>query len=221
MYVGMMLDPYAVRKLLPRVVVAVIAIQLSWELCQFLIGLANDVGVGIRDILLQPFGGPGNLDLNSILTELNPAWAAASQPLLLLALFGGVILGAVFLPGVFVLALSLFIGVFMAFAVLLFRNALIIALGLFVPIALLLWILPGQSTQRYWKFWSDNFTKLLLLFPLLMIIIYTGRIFAWIVADSGKAGFIDYLVVLVAYFAPYFIIFKAYKWGGGILSTAG
>ncbi|MBI4034314.1 hypothetical protein HY380_00275 [Candidatus Saccharibacteria bacterium] len=219
-------EAYTVKKALPRLVVAVILMQISWDLGKWLITLANDVGLGIKELMLAPFGTGGDLDLNSILSRLDSSWAGVSQVLLPTLLVGGVIVTAVALPGAMVMAFGLFIGVFMALAMLLFRNVLIVSLMIFAPLAFLIWVFPSNGAQRMWKFWTGNFSKLLMFFPLLIAIIYSGRIFAWIVADQGggsgnTAGFIDYLMVLVAYFGPYFVIFKAYKWGGGLLNMAG
>jgi hypothetical protein len=122
------------------------------------------------------------------------------------------------LPGILLLIFTLFLSVLVALATLLFRNALIIALVIFSPLALIAWVLPG--TQKYWKYWTDNFMKLLLLFPLMITIIWTGRIFAYIAGGLGAPGFLDLLAVLVGFFAPYFIIFKAFKWGGSALAAA-
>ncbi|MEX2006677.1 MAG: hypothetical protein WD877_00650 [Candidatus Saccharimonadales bacterium] len=217
-------EAYTVRKMLPRIVIAVVALQLSWEICQWFIAVANDLGNGVRQLLTAPFGGAENMDLNNILHKLDSkTWELGSQLIIPALLVGGVIVSFVALPGAFVLAFSLFIGVFAALAVLLFRNVLIMALTLFAPLAIIAWVLSG--TQNYWKLWKDNFLKLLMLFPLIMAIIYTGRIFAGITAEAAgnnqTAGPIDYMIILVAYFGPYFIIFKAYKWGGSLLSGGG
>lgn len=214
---GNFLDAYTVKKLLPRLVIAVIAMQISWEICRLIILLANDVGKGLTDILTLPFNGAGNLDLNSILHRLDPKWALGTQFIIPALLVGTVMISGLTVVGILFLALSLFASVCIGLAMLLFRNVLIVALVIFAPIAFMAWTLSG--TQNYWKLWKDNFTKLLMLFPLLVAIIYTGRIFAWIAAGSGHAGLIDYVTVIIAFFAPYTIIPKAYKWGGGLLSS--
>lgn len=230
---GQLFDAYTIRKLLPRLVIAVIAMQLSWEICKYLITLANDAGQSIAQILTAPFGTGGNVDLNSILHRLNPGWSLASQAIIPALLVSAEILAFVSLGGSLVIVFGLFVGVIMALMMLLFRNVLIVALVMFSPVAFLLWTLPGQGMQKYWKLWSDNFTKLLMLFPLVIALIYSGRIFAWVIAGTNhratgdglplvtNAGFIDYITILVAYFAPYFIVFKAYKWGGSLYSAAG
>lgn len=217
---GGFLDAYTLRKMLPRLVVAVIAMQLSWYACRYAIGLANDAGHGIAQIMTSPFGGAGNLDLSSLLNRLSGWWAAGASVTsvsLVVVLVAAPVIATTFLPGVLLIIFTLFVSVLVALATLLFRNALIIALVIFSPIALLLWVLPG--TQRYWKMWTSNFSKLLLLFPLMISIIYAGRIFAYIAGGLGTPGFLDLLAVLVGFFAPYFIIFKAFKWGGSALAA--
>lgn len=230
---GGFLDPYTIKKLLPRLVIAVIAMQLSWDICSYLISLANDAGHGLKQIMLAPFPGLNDLDINSILYHLNPGSltnagaVVGANGLLAAVLVGGVIIGFMAIEGTFVLIFSLLVGILAALCVLLFRNVLIVALTMFSPIAFLAWTLSGSQggMKKIWDAWKTNFSKLLMLFPLLIGIIYTGRIFAWIIADTNKppahAGFIDLITILVAYFAPYFIIFRAYKWGGGMLSAAG
>ena len=179
-------DAYTIKKLLPKLVIAVIGMQLSWDLCKWLITLANDAGHGLEQIMTLPFGGT-SLNLNTILHRLNPAWAQTSQGIIPVALVAGAIIGFMTLPAAFVTIFGLFIGIFAALMVLLFRNVLIVALTIFSPLAFLAWVLPG--TQNLWKTWKDNFSKLLMLFPLLVGIIYTGRIFAWIVRKTPSQGY--------------------------------
>jgi hypothetical protein len=110
-----------------------------------------------------------------------------------------------------------------------------------MPIAMVLWILGG--TQRYYKMWFDNFTKLLILFPLIAGMIVIGRIFAWIVGDGnpngfatsvmtfghhlnytfalGTAGILDLMAIFIGYFGVYYLLPKAItSWGGSIMSSA-
>lgn len=213
-------DAYTVKKVLPRLVIAAIAMQISWQLCRWLIGLANDAGEGVGDLLTAPFGGTGNLDLPSLLNRLSGWWAAGTQLTLYGVLVTSVLLAWVYIPGILLIAFTVFVSILIALATVLLRNALIIACVIFVPVALLVWILPGPTTQKWWKMWSDNFTKLLLLFPLMMALIYSGRIFAWIVGDIGEPGFLDFIMVLVGFFGPYFFLPKAFKWGGTGLAMA-
>ncbi|MDB5160717.1 MAG: hypothetical protein JWO96_97, partial [Candidatus Saccharibacteria bacterium] len=214
------LDAYTVKKMLPRLVIAVIGMQISWDLCQWIIGLANHAGEGIGQIMAAPFGGAGNLDLGSLLNHLNPVWAGVTSVTLVALLFAAPTLGFLFLPGVALAAFGVFMSVLVALATLLFRNALIITLVMVSPIALLLWVFPGSGTQKYWKLWTDNFTKILLLFPIMISVIYGGRIFAYVAGGLQPPGVLDFVMVLIGFFAPYAILPKAFKWGGSFLSAA-
>jgi len=213
-------EAYTIRKMLPKLVVAVIAMQLSWDICKYLIDLANSVGQGVASILTLPFNNsPGALTLNGILTKLAPSNFQAAQAALPITFIILGFIGLVALPTTMVLLFSLLVGVFAALMVLLFRNVLIVALVLFSSLAFLAWTMNG--TQNLWKTWRSNFGKLLMLFPVVISIIYVGRIFAWIAAGASGDSIIKWITVVIAYFGPYFIIFKAYKWGGGLLSAAG
>ncbi|MBI2589004.1 hypothetical protein HYW35_02255 [Candidatus Saccharibacteria bacterium] len=212
-------DPYTVKKVLPKLVIAVIVMQFSWVLTKYMIGFANELGVGLKQIMLAPFGGGGNLDLPSIMHHLNPEyppvanWAIMGVMLTLLFTFKTFIL-----PAVLFIALAVGSALFVALVTLVFRNILIIMAVIFSPLALLLWVLPGQTFQGYWKKYTDNFIKLLLLFPLVIAMIYAGRIAAWLGGNIGLPGPIDYLVVLIAFFGPLFFLPKTFKWGGSILA---
>jgi len=161
------------------------------------------------------------MDLNSILNHLNGTWALGVN----VVGFSGMLIAVLafsefILPILALMAFSVAMSVLVGLATLLFRNVLIIMLVILFPAALLLWALPGAGFQRYWKLWSENFTKLLMLFPIMMAIIYAGRIVAWIGGGVGGAGFLDFCLVVVAYFGPLFYLPKAFSLGGTWLNTA-
>lgn len=214
---GGLLDAYTIRKLLPRVIVAVILMQISWDLFIWVIQIVNDVGNGIRDLLAAPFGGYNNLRLDNLIGGLGVAAPGAALFLGLSAATLAVIINPF---GVLMLAFVVLLAVFTALAVLLFRTVLVIACIIFAPLALAAWILPG--TERYWKLWWSNFIKVLFLFPLIISMIVSGRIFAYIVAGKGGTpGLLDLFAIVIGYFGPYFILPRAFKWGGQLMSAAG
>src|SRR6185436_2847867 len=109
---------------------------------------------------------------------------------------------------VFAAVVSLLVGL----AVLIFRKVLIIALLLTAPVALIMWILPG--TERYWKMWFDNFMKVLFMFPVIIVILEAGRIFAYSAGAAGDSQFLKLFLVMVSFFGVLFVLPKAFRWGG-------
>ena len=210
------LDAYTIRKTLPRLLVATLAISLSWPLMKFLIQLSDDLGFGIRHLIYAPFsnlgdsvdlsfgGGIGNLLVGGIsnvgLVGLLPAWIIAGGPGALLAFMG---------------TAALAVGV--AILVLILRQIAIILLMLLAPLALVAYILP--NTQRVYRMWWESFSKALLMFPLIAAMIATGRIFSAIAIHNG--GIINSVIGFAAYFAPYFMIPLTFRMAGSAVGAMG
>lgn len=215
-------DAYTVKKALPRMVAAVIFIALSWYICGFLITFFNVIGGGILGILTNPFY-PGGENMN--LATLFDASTGTTVTQYVggagfLAALGGFIAiggGGVLLSYLFIAFLTMAI----AFLILTLRQIFIIALFLIAPLAILAWIFPGND--RLWKLWWGTFSKLLMMFPLIMAIIAVGRIFAYLVGNSGGAGaegaLLNPLLKLTAYIVPYLFIPFTFKFAGGMFAT--
>jgi len=211
-------DAYTIRKILPRLVAAVILMQLSWYIVAFFVDLVDDIGNSLFDLLYAPFGGSNTLDLGHLLAHAN---IGTGQAIVIdfVAIVGTVVLGLASLPAVLFLAFSAVVALFTALIVLIFRKIIIIFCLIFAPLAILAWILPG--TQRYWKLWYDNFTKVLMMFPLIVGLIAAGHIFAFVVGTQGNGTFLNLIFVMVGVFGPLFVLPKTYKWGGQAMSLAG
>ena len=216
-------DAYTVRKLLPRLAAATILIQFSWPLFAFIVDIVNDIGNGLAALLYAPFGGESQLSFGSLLARAG----VGSGKSFFLGWMGGLLgltLTVAFLPTVLFGATVAILTLLTGLAVLFFRKILIIMLVMVSPIALVLWILPGGGPQKYWKMWQDNFLKSLMMYPLIVTIIAAGRIFAYSVGafnNGTGSGFENFWFVIAGYFLPLFILPKAYKWGGSIMTAAG
>ncbi|MDB5186487.1 MAG: hypothetical protein JWL85_1010 [Candidatus Saccharibacteria bacterium] len=207
------ISAYTVKKSLPRLMIAAMFITLSWEIATFMVRFINDIGLGIIGLMTSSFGGIENISLSSLFAPNQTQGGAALFATLLAAggaaaiLDIGVILSFAFVTGIVLI---------IAFLLLAFRQILIIALLILAPLAILSWIFPGND--KLWKVWWNAFSKLLLLFPLIMVLIAGGRIFAQIVegVDTGPTGT---LLKIIAYIAPYFFIPTAFKLAGGAFAT--
>lgn len=202
------IDAYTVKKVLPRIVVAVIAVSLSWQLSKIFIQFSNDFGQGIGTLISKPFDATLN----------NPNIDGKGISLGAFGLSAGFAAG-LDITVVLSLALVAMVSVLIAFLVITFRNILVILLVITAPIALVLWILP--NTKKAWNLWQGNFTAVLLAFPIIVGIITSGRIFAAIASGSGNESFFVQIVIFIAYFGPYFVIPAAFKMAGGAVAQIG
>ncbi len=211
-------DAYTIKKILPRLAIAAIVMQLSWALFGFVVNLVNDIGNGLAAFMFAPFGGSDNLELGALLANagISVVEAAAINWVALIAVVG---LAAAALPTTLFLVFAAIVALFTALVTLVLRKIIIIMCLILAPLALLAWILPG--TQRYWKLWADNFTKVLVMFPIIIAIVASGRIFAYVVGTQDNNKFLSLILVLVGFFGPLFLLPKAFKWGGSAMAYAG
>ena len=215
-------SPYTVKRVLPRLVIAAIAIWLSWPLATAYINLMNILGKGIADILWSPFvAGAGDFNsyglANAMGDKSNVSKALTSSFLVVGALATA---GFAASGGVFALISSLIpILIFMlvGFAVLVLRQALIIFLLVLAPVAIVAWVLP--NTESIWKKWSKLFNQLLIMFPMFMGILAAGKIFSYINSKSdGGNDFFNIIISVIGYVTPFVLLPGIFKSAGGALS---
>lgn len=206
------MNAYTLKKVIPRLVIAIIAIQLSWFLFTQLIHLINLTAYSIEGIIYAPFGGADQLGLSNILSSASGGGSNGLFFTGLIVAAGGAAAAALTVGGIFALALTAIFGLFLGFFLLMIRKVLIVFLLIISPLALVAWILPG--TEKYFKMWWESFFKLLLLFPMLAGLIAVGRVFAYLAAKSSINDVVSLIIVIVGCFGPFFLIPKLFGLAG-------
>lgn len=215
---------YSVKKILPRLIIGAIMVQLSWVLCTLLIDITNAVGAGIYWLILSPFSKFDNggtlITLRDIFRFYSGDTSGAAEMALSSVGALGMLVGvagvayAALLPGV-AIAIGLFavgvvVGVVIAIFTLIVRQSLLVVLLAMAPLGIAFWILPG--TNKLWNLWWGSFSKLLMMYPLIMILFASGTVAATIMAGTGD-GMGDLLAV-ISFYAPVFLIGATFKFAG-------
>lgn len=233
---------YTVKKALPRMVIAVIFIALSWYVCVFMVNFTNVLGAGAKGLVTAPLKEEKGTESGDppILSAMKNAGIVADSGTGDDGTNGGNI--AVLGAGTLVAGGALFatgmisIGIIMStfataalilgaiFLLLVFRQMLVIGLVLVAPLAILSWIFPGND--KLWKLWWGSFSKLLLIFPLIMLLAGVGEAFAMITGtaaakDEGIGGgqLVALIIIIAAYIMPFLFIPFAFKWAGGVFGN--
>lgn len=233
---------YTVKKALPRMVIAVIFIALSWYVCVFMVNFTNVLGAGAKGLVTAPLKEEKGTESGDppILSAMKNAGIVADSGTGDDGTNGGNI--AVLGAGTLVAGGALFatgmisIGIIMStfataalilgaiFLLLVFRQMLVIGLVLVAPLAILSWIFPGND--KLWKLWWGSFSKLLLIFPLIMLLAGVGEAFAMITGtaaaqDDGIGGgqLVALIIIIAAYIMPFLFIPFAFKWAGGVFGN--
>jgi hypothetical protein len=215
---------YTVKKVLPKILIGAVLIQLSWPIFTLLIQFVNALGTGLYWLMMAPFdvADTGYVDINDIIgasTTETPATDAENAGGLLLGVGAGIVAaGAISITGtwltIILAALGILVSVIVAIFTLVVREVILILLLVLAPLALALWIFPG--TQKFWNVWWQSFSKLLLMYPLIMLLLAAGSIAAIILTegDSGQGASFNDVFAIIAYFAPLFLIGATYKFAG-------
>lgn len=150
---------YGIKKMLPRLIIAAILVNISFFVCQLAVDVSNIVGISIKELFDAVGGGISNTQYSSG-DESGNVWG-----ILAISVLGGAIawgLGVAVLLPVLVGAV---IALVMIFLILIVRQMLIILLIAIAPLAFVAYLLP--NTEQWFTKWRQTFFALLLVFPLI------------------------------------------------------
>lgn len=230
-----MFDAYNIRKIAPRMLLAVIGVNLSIYLCVAAVDITNVIGGGLGALIRGPFieaGDFGNLDIDpgsgagealatgSIVglvgaggaSGLAAAGAAGSTGFMSAMLAGAVGLAGATAPFILIVLLLLILsGILIALAIMatvVIRYGAIILLTLVSPVAIAMLVLPG--TERYFRKWWEYFQKTLIVYPIIAAIFAVSDVMAatFLKAQGVTGGIIqDFIVIFVTIVVVYAPLF--------------
>jgi len=213
-----MLDAYTIRKMLPRLVIGVIGVQLSFYVAGFIIDIFNVLGAGIYQLMTSAIGDQTLINI-SFVAEDGGFGGGAARFLSETLLVGGAAIAAVSYGILPLLGLAL-LAILLVFATLIFRQLLIYVLVIATPLAIVAWLLP--NTENLARKWFSYFIKALAMYPLIMALFGAGAIFGSLASDlvddaSGATRPIFAVFSLIGAFAPLFLIPFTFQFAGGAI----
>jgi len=182
---GAGISNYGIKKLLPKIVVAAILVNLSYFICQLAVDVSNILGYTLRDFFA---GIAGNIklpdgDVSGATGDGGPSpldWAGIVAAIVITGTLVWLFLGAL-IP----ILLAALIAMFMILFILLARKALIVLLIALAPIAFVAYLLP--NTEQWYKKWQKTFVQILMVFPIIAVVFGAAGLASKIVqvSDSG------------------------------------
>ena len=210
---------YGVKKMLPRLVIAAVLVNLSFTFCAVLLDLSNIAGYAFQDA----FMGIKNT-ISTVGENTGVGWTWSEVIMMILsngALAGGVVatvaMGAELLP----LALSALVGIGLVLLLVLLimaaRQALIVILIIISPLAFVCYLLPG--TEKWFKKWRDLFFTMLVFFPAFAVIFGGAQLAGIIIIQNatGANGGIMQILGMIVQVIPLALTPIILKLSGGVL----
>lgn len=217
---------YGVKKLLPRLVVGAILVNASFFIVAIAVDISNVLGYSVQSAFNQAGAAIADTgDTGENWGSITSAVLAGSGTLLggaiaVSTLASGGIWGV--LAGLLPLLVGALFALFIAFLVLLARQAFIIMLIILAPLAFVAYLLP--NTEGLFKKWRGFFFSLLALFPIFSALVGGSSVAAIILRETAKQSTDNALISFFLYvgsFAvqaiPFFITPILIKFSSGLL----
>ena len=189
---------YGIKKILPKLILGAILINLSFYICQLAVDLSNILGYALKGVLegaslkaeAPGAGGVGG----GFVALLTGALGLVGAPLFAFL--------TVSVPMLIWTLLSLAV----AFLILVLRQAAVILLIAISPIAFAAWLLP--NTESLFKKWISAFKGLLVVFPVVSLMYGSGKLAGAVLSNSsgGVMQFVAMCAPILPLIATPFVI---------------
>lgn len=210
---------YGVKKMLPRLIIAAVLVNLSFTFCAVLLDLSNVTGYAFQDAFM---GIKNTISTVGENTGVGWTW---SEVITMILSNGALAIGAVYTVSLGVeliyLAMSALVGIGLVLILVLLimaaRQALIIILIIISPLAFVCYLLPG--TEKWFKKWRDTFVTMLVFFPAFSVIFGGSQLAGILIIQNatGTNGGIMQLLGMVVQVMPLALTPIILKLSGGVL----
>jgi len=169
--------------MLPRLIVAAIAVNVSFYICQLMVDISNVLGYELMNFLVELARGVTDRSAMPIQSGVidNQTSGGTLGAIALGVLATGAVLAI--LPMLLSTIVTIAVVGMLIALILLLRKAIIVLLVVASPIAFVAYILP--NTEKFYQKWLSMFWKLLLVFPVVGLLMGGGQLASAIVLAAG------------------------------------
>lgn len=215
---------YGIKKMLPRLAIAAVLVNISYYICAFAIDLSNISGHALQDVFMQirttvlttghSSGGSIEVFTWENLTALILSGGAAAVGIrAFLVGEGGVLTSAIIL--LLPVLLGALLAVLMVVLVLAARHALIVILTIISPLAFVCYLLPG--TEKWFEKWRKMFMTMLIFFPAFSLLFGGSQLAAAAILQNAST-IIEVILGLAVQIIALPLTPFLFKLSGGILN---
>ncbi len=172
---------YGIKKMLPRLILGAILVNLSYWICSICVDLSNILGASIDQVLQNAMGNVKIFNVNAVGATGDGFVGLAGKLLVVGAL--GIAALYVGLSALIPTLITVLVTIVTVFIVLTIRQALIILLVVISPLAFVAYLLP--NTESLFKRWRELFETLLLVYPTVGLIFGASALASKIIMASS------------------------------------
>jgi hypothetical protein len=214
--VGGGFSAYTIKKIVPRIIIAAVLVNISFWVCAAGVDISNILGQSIQDMFISLRDQIAGTETNT-----SVGWGEMTTYILsggtigaigLLAATGGSAVSAVFLLVGVLIAVAF--AAFVAVIILAARQALIVILIMAAPLAFVAYLLP--NTEKWFEKWRSVFMTMLMLFPIFSVV-FGGSQFAGALIIQTAPNLAVMILGMAVQVAPLVITPLLIRFSGGLL----
>ena len=206
------LSNYDVKKLLPRIIIFAMAINLSYYICMALVDLSNILGHGIFGLFLGGKAGdaPQLVDRAKETAQVISPGVEVITTVAIVAIL------------IFLVGPPIIIALLTILFALVVRGMALMILVIISPVAIASYLFNSQGLSEGFTMWRDNYIKLLLVYPLFMLVWAGSRVVSSLNPNSPDAALAIFglLMEVICLVAPAMSILPLFKMSGDIMGKA-
>ena len=217
---GAGINNYGIKRVLPRLIIAVILVNLSYFICSIAVDVSNIIGASIGGKLGSIQAGISqNIDLAE---SLDVSWTDFTRALtgggavlgISVAAYAGI--GSIFW-GLLLALIGAVISLAIGLITISLRQALVTILIMISPLAFVAYLLP--NTEKWFEQWKKLLFQMLFFYPMFAFLFGASKLAGWAIMASAEQNLLQILVGLIVQVVPIFLAFSLFKMSGTILGS--
>lgn len=218
------LNNYDLKRVIPRMLVAAVAVNLSFYIAAFFVDVSNILGVSLNNLFIGIVNDVGQGAERNALTSTSwsefAVYLLSGGTILAGAAFQGTMAALSFGSGLLylfvIILVPIAIIVVVTVSVLAARLAIITVLVVLAPLAFVAYVLPG--TKQWFDKWQDLFSTMLMMYPLFAILFGGSHLASYLIAQNASR-WETLLIALFVQAVPLVITPFLIRFSGKLLGT--
>lgn len=206
---GVGIDNYGIKKILPKLIITAILVNLSFVICEIGVDLSNILGTSLKNMFSSLITGSitafNGVNTGSGLAAVGILAGTGAAALTITALFTN----PAGLLTLLISAIGVMISIFFLFILLAMREAAVVILVVIAPVAFVLYILP--NTKKLFDKWLKFFEAMLLVYPICGLLVGGGDYVSRLLLKVNGASEFAMFTAMIVGIVPIFFIPMALK----------
>ena len=220
---GVGITNYGIKRVMPRLILAAILVNISFWVCALAIDLSNTLGYGVHSLFMGVFDSLNtagayqqNITWTSVASTILSGTAVAG--LAAYGIYGSIAATAPSLLITFIpTLLGVMISALVALLVVSVRQALIVCLVIISPLAFVAFLLP--NTEKYFTKWRELFMTLLLVYPIFAVVFGGSQLAGMAIIQNANGSLSLIILGMAVQIAPVVITPLLVKVSGSMISN--